>query len=117
MTAPADDVPVHIRSKADFDARVLQGGGICLVDLFSNRCPPCRALAPTISSLAEKYAGKVTVCKVNVDELAAVAARYRITAIPTVLVIKNGKVAQRLVGLRPEREYAGVLDKLLDEER
>ncbi len=117
VTAPADHALVHIDSEADFNARVLEPGGICLVDLFSNRCPPCRALAPTILSLAKEYAGKVTVCKVDVDRVPGVARRYRISAIPTVLIIKDGKLIDRLVGLRREDEYVVALDKLLNEEQ
>ena len=61
------------------------------VDLSSNRCPPCRGLAPTISSLAYKFADKPTVCKVDVDRIPVVAQRYGMSAIPTVLIINNGK--------------------------
>jgi thioredoxin 1 len=106
---------IHISSEADFKTHVLDATGICLVDLFSNRCPPCRVLAPTISLLADKYAGKIAVCKVDVDRVTAVAQRYRVRAIPTVLIIKNGKEVERLVGLRTEAEYAALLDKLTDE--
>ena len=97
---------IHINSKADFKTHVLDARGVCLVDLFSNRCPPCRVLAPIISSLADKYTGRVTVCKVDVDAVPAVAQQYGVRAIPTVLIIKNGKEVKRLVGLRPESEYA-----------
>ena len=92
---------------------MLDANGICLVDLFSDRCPPCRILAPTISSLADKYVGKVTVCKVDVDRVVPVAQRYGITVIPTVLIIKNGKEVERLVGLQPETRYVAILDKLV----
>jgi thioredoxin 1 len=112
---PARQTPLHIETMRDFDTHVLDAGGICLVDLFSNRCPPCQVLAPTISSLARKYAGKVTVCKVNVDYLPAVARRYGIRAIPTILIVKDGKVVNYLVGLRPEAQYVAVLDRLLAE--
>lgn len=114
-TKPVRQTPLHIESIDEFDTHVLDAGGICLVDLFSNRCLPCRILAPKISSLAKKYAGKVTVCKVNVDRVPAAARRYGIQAIPTVLIIKNGKVVERLVGLRREDEYVGILEKLLDD--
>jgi len=103
----------HINNETDFKIRVLNATGICLVDLFSDRCPPCRVLAPTISSLADKYAGKVTVCKVDVDRVLSVAQRYGIRAIPTVLIIKNGKEVERLVGLQPETRYVAILDKLV----
>jgi len=108
---------VHINSEVDFKTHVLDANGICLVDLFSNRCPPCRVLAPTISSLADKYAGKVTVCKVDVDRVPVVAQRYGVSAIPTVLIINNGKEIKRLVGLQSETEYAAVLDKLVGNDK
>ena len=107
---------VHIDSKADFKTHVLDKRGICLVDLFSNRCPPCRILAPIISSLAEKYAGSVTVCKVDVDRAPAVAQRYGVRAIPTVPIIQNGNEIKRFVGLQPETKYAELLDKLFDKD-
>jgi thioredoxin 1 len=105
---------LHIDNESDFEAKVLKASGICLVDLFSDRCPPCRMLAPTISSLADKYIGKVTVCKVNLDLAPAIAREYGVMAIPTVLIIKDGKEVKRLVGLRPESEYSNQLDKLID---
>jgi len=105
---------VHIDNEVDFKTHVLDAHGICLVDLFSNRCPPCQVLAPTISSLADKYAGKVTVCKVDVDRAPAVAQQYGVRAIPTVLIINNGKEVNRLVGLQSETEYIALLDKLVD---
>jgi thioredoxin 1 len=105
---------VHIESWAGFKTNVLDALGICLVDLFSNRCPPCRILAPTISSLADKYVRRVTVCKVDVDRVPEVAQRYAIRAIPTVLIISNGKEVKRLLGLRTEVEYVALLDKLTD---
>jgi thioredoxin 1 len=109
-----DNSVLHIDNKSDFEAKVLNVSGICLVDLFSNSCPPCRMLAPTISSLADKYKGKVTVCKVNLDRAPAIARQYSVMAIPTVLIIKDGKEVKRLVGLRPESEYANQLDRLID---
>jgi len=108
---------IHINSEADFKTLVLDAKGICLVDLFSNRCPPCRVLAPTISSLADKYVGRVTVCKVDVDRAPAVAQRYSVSAIPTVLIINNGKEIKRLIGLQSETEYIALLDKLVDKNK
>lgn len=108
---------IHINSEADFKTRVLDVNGVCLVDLFSNRCPPCRVLAPTISLLADKYAGKIAVCKVDVDRVTAVAQRYGVRAIPTVLIIKNGKEVERLVGLQSETDYIILLDKLVDKDK
>jgi thioredoxin 1 len=106
---------VEDQMKAGFKTHVFDVNGICLVELFSNRCPPCRTLAPTISSLADKYADKVTVCKIDVDRVTVIAEPYGVTAIPTVLIICNGKEVTRLVGLQSETKYTTVLDKLLGE--
>ena len=113
MKRSEKELLLHIKSESDFKARVLDAKGVYLVDLFSNRCPPCRALAPTIVSLAKEYAGKVTVCKVDVERVPGVARQYRVQAVPTVLVFSDGKVVKRFVGLRAESKYAAVLDKLL----
>ena len=83
------------------------------VDSSANRDLPCRALAPTISSLADRYTGKVIVCKVNLDRAPAIAREYRAMTIPTVLIIKDGKEVKRLVGLRPESEFTNQLDDLI----
>ena len=83
------------------------------MDLFANRCLSCRALAPTISPLADKYVDKVTGCKVSVDRTPAIAQEYKVMAIPTVLIIKDGREIKRLVGLRPESEYANHLEELI----
>jgi len=74
---------------------------------------PCRSLAPTISSLADRYTGKVIVCKVNLDRAPVIAREYGVMAIPTVLIIKYDKEVKRLVGLQPESEYADQLDELI----
>ncbi len=108
---------VHVNSEYDFKARVVDANEICLVDLFSDRCPPCRILAPTISSLADKYVGEVIVCKVNVDRVTVIAERYNVNAIPTVLFIKNGKELRRLVGLQSETKYVALLDKLVGKDK
>ena len=108
-----DSGVIHIDNESDFEAKVLNASGICLVDLFSDSCPPCRMLAPTISSLADRYTGKVAVCKVNLDRAPAIAREYKVMAIPTVLIIKDGKEMKRLVGLQPESEYADQLDELI----
>jgi len=108
---------VHIDSKADFKTDVLDKRGIYLVDLFSNRCPPCKILAPTILSLAQRYTGRVTVCKVDLDRVPWVARRYAVRAIPTVLIIKNGKEIKRFVGLQPETAYVALLDNLVGKDK
>ena len=83
---------------ADFDAEVLASGQPVLVDFWAEWCMPCRALAPTVDAIAQDYAGKAQVRKVNVDFNPATAARYGVRGIPTLIVFKNGEEAERIVG-------------------
>jgi len=102
----------HIGSTADFENRVLQADLPVLVDFYSDSCPPCRVLGPTIEKLATSYAGRAIVCKVNVNQLPQLAGRYGIRAIPAVLFFVRGEEKDRLVGLRSKAAYASMLDKL-----
>ncbi|UCG59720.1 MAG: thioredoxin fold domain-containing protein [Phycisphaerales bacterium] len=113
-SAEAKQTVIEIETESDFQSRVVEGEGVFLVDFFSYECPPCRALLPVLSNLGEKYAGKVTVCKVDVQETPELAREYGVQAIPVVLIIKGGEEITRMVGLRPETEYAAVLDRLLE---
>jgi thioredoxin 1 len=104
---------VHIDSVADFDRLVLNATAPVLVDFYSNSCPPCRQLAPTVEQLAEEYEGRAVVCKVNVEKAQALTRQYGIQGIPAVLFFKQGQETQRLVGLRPKSAYEQVLDRLI----
>ncbi|HNS20068.1 MAG TPA: thioredoxin [Sedimentisphaerales bacterium] len=104
---------LHINSAEDFDARVLRANQPVLVDFYADWCGPCRMLAPVIEKLAEQYAGRAIVVKVNVDRLPEVAGRYGIQGIPAVLFFHKGEEAERLVGVRPQGAYSEILDKLI----
>ena len=84
-------------TKDNFDETVNSGKTV-LLDFWATWCGPCMMLAPTIEALAKEYAGKVKVCKVNVDENMELAIRYKVEAIPTLIYIKNGEVVQKAVG-------------------
>lgn len=88
-------------TKANFN-EVVGRDGTVLVDFWAPWCGPCRMLAPAISKLAEEYAGRVTVGKVNVDEEPELAAAFNISSIPTLVVIKDGKIVSRATGARPK---------------
>ena len=92
-----------------FEAEVLKSDMPVLVDFWAPWCGPCRMLAPAVAQLAEEYEGKAKVCKVNVDEEPELARRFGIVSIPTVLVFKNGQLAETVVGLRPKSELEALL--------
>ena len=96
---------------ADFDAEVLASGQPVLVDFWAEWCMPCRALAPTVDAIAQDYAGKAQVRKVNVDFNPATAARYGVRGIPTLIVFKNGEEAERIVGAVGKGAIANALNK------
>jgi thioredoxin 1 len=73
-----------------------------LVDFWAPWCGPCKAIAPILEELAVEFGGKVQIAKVNIDENEAVAAEFGIRAIPTMLLFKNGKVADTIVGMMPK---------------
>ena len=97
-------------TEAAFDADVLKSETPVLVDFWAEWCGPCRQLGPTIDALADDYAGKAKVGKLNVDQEMGIAQRYGIRGIPALLIFKGGKVAGQLVGAVPKAE----IEKLLD---
>ena len=104
---------MHIDTVADFQSQVLNATVPVMVDFYSNSCPPCRALAPTVEELAEEYEGRAVICKVNVGKAQDLARQYGIQAIPAVVFFNGGQETQRLVGLRPKGSYSSVLDSMI----
>lgn len=97
-----------------FNEKVLKSDKLVMVDFWATWCGPCLALAPTLESLANEYEGRVSVARLNVDENHKVAARHRITSIPTIVFYKNGRLLGSLVGLRPKAQYKDIIEKLLE---
>ena len=100
-------------TKENFDGEVLKSDLPYLVDFWASWCGPCRMVAPIIDELAEEYAGKIKVGKVNVDEEGELASEYAIVSIPTIMIISGGKVVKKLVGARSKDEFCDELDSLL----
>jgi len=100
-------------SDASFDTEVIQSDKPVLVDFWAPWCGPCRMLSPLVDELSKEYDGKVKVGKLNTDDNAGVATRYRISAIPSLLFFKNGKLVDQLVGVHPKPEIKKRLDALL----
>lgn len=107
-------MPVEIQlSDESFDREIVQSGQPALVDFWAPWCAPCRMLTPVVEEVAQEYAGKVKVAKLNTDEHPNAAARYKISAIPTLLFFKGGQVVQQLVGVHSKAEIKKHLDSLL----
>lgn len=85
-------------TKQNFEAEVLQSDIPVLVDFYADWCGPCKMMAPVVEKLAEEFAGKVKVGKLNVDDDPEPAAKYRVASIPTFLIFKNGEVAGTAMG-------------------
>jgi len=99
-------------TQSNFATEVLQSASPVLVDFWAEWCGPCKALGPILDELAEEYNGKVRIGKVNIDEYQELAAQYRISSIPTLLLFKGGQVAEQLVGLRSKRDLKASFDRL-----
>ena len=96
-----------------FDSEVVKSETPVLVDFWAPWCGPCRMLSPVVDELSKEYNGKIKVGKLNTDDNTQVANRYRISAIPTLLFFKSGKVVDQLVGVHPKPEIKKRLDALL----
>jgi len=96
-----------------FETEVLQSAVPVVVDFWAEWCGPCRMVAPHLDAIAEEYAGKAKVVKVDVDSEPDLAGRYNVMSIPTLLFVKDGKVVDQSVGAEPKSSIAARLEKLL----
>ena len=99
-----------ITTDATFVADVLGSDIPVLVDFWAPWCGPCRIVGPIIDAVEKKISGKAKVFKLNVDENPKTAQNYEITGIPTILIFRNGKIEQRLVGVQQESVYLKALN-------
>lgn len=93
----------------NFEQEVVNADRPVCIDFWAPWCGPCRMLAPELKALADEYAGRVVVGKVNVDEEPELAAAFRVASIPTVVVIRDGKVVRTSVGYKPKEVLAALL--------
>ena len=97
----------------NFDADVLKSDKTVLVDFWAEWCGPCRMMAPAVDSVAEQYADRLKVGKLNVDESPSVTARYQIRGITTLLVFKGGEVREQFVGATSKDALVKMLERNL----
>lgn len=96
----------------NFEQEVISSDVPVLVDFWAEWCMPCRMLAPTIEELARDFAGRVKIGKLDTDANRDVAARYKINAIPTVMLFKGGAMVKQFVGMTPKQEFAQALEDM-----
>jgi len=96
-------------NEQSFEDLVIQSEKPVLVDFWAPWCGPCRAMTPAVEAVAEKFASNATVVKINVDENPSASAKYNVRGIPTLILFKNGKEANRLVGLQTQDQIARLI--------
>ncbi|QDU93657.1 thioredoxin [Lignipirellula cremea] len=104
--------PVKVTT-ADFEETVLGNSGLVMVDCYADWCGPCRLLAPAVAELAAEYEGRVLIAKLDTDANEEIAEKYEVTALPTLLFFKNGKLVDRARGLQPKKALDRRLQVLL----
>jgi thioredoxin 1 len=103
---------LHLDDKT-FDETLATTEGVLMVDFWAEWCGPCRAVAPVLEDLARSSGGKVTLAKVNVDENPALAARFGVRSIPTILFVKDGKVRDQAIGALPKAALQKKVDAIV----
>jgi len=101
-------------TKDNFESDVLGSGQPVLVDFWAEWCGPCRVLGPTVEEVAKDYSSTVKVGKLNVDQHPEIATRYGIRSIPTLLIFKDGRVQEQIVGAVPRQQITALLDKYIN---
>lgn len=94
----------------NFEEEVLKSDKPVLLDFWASWCGPCRMVAPTVEQIAEEEKGNIKVGKINVDEEAELASQFRIMSIPTLVVVKNGKVSATSIGVKPKKDILNLIN-------
>ena len=109
---PMNDLITHVSDDA-FEQQVLQSETPVLLDFWAEWCGPCKAIAPILDELAKQYEGKLRIVKINIDENQKTPRNYGVRGIPTLMVIKNGKVEATQIGAVSKGQLAQMIDKAI----
>ena len=104
---------VHVFTTENFDSEVLKSDTPVLVDFYADWCGPCKMMAPVVEKVSEEYEGKIKAGKINVDENPEIAGKYGVMTIPTIMVIKNGEVVDKTIGVQPKKALTTIIDQAL----
>jgi thioredoxin 1 len=108
----ASDKVAHV-TDSNFELEVMKSPTPVLVDFWAPWCGPCRAIAPIVEELADDYAGRLKVVKVNVDDNPTTPARFGVRGIPNLIIVKNGQVAEQIVGAVPKQHLVRAVDNAI----
>jgi len=98
----------------NFQEKVLKNTLPVVVDFWAEWCPPCKMITPHIDELAQEYEGKVAIGKMNADENTIVPGQYNVMSLPTVLIFKDGKPIQSLIGAQSKHTFKSAIEKVLN---
>lgn len=98
----------------NFESDVLKSDKPVLVDFWAEWCGPCKALGPVIDELANDYAGRVKIGKLNTDHSTSTSVRFSVSAIPTVILFNKGEIVEKFVGLRGKKDFQAAIDKVVN---
>lgn len=98
----------EVITSADFQSKVLDAKGLVLVDFFATWCGPCKRLAPVLDDVAQEMAGKAEVYKVDIDQSPDLAAAYRVSSVPTLILFEGGAIKNKTLGAVPKQQLMGM---------
>ena len=115
-TAEKGHITEEITTAEQYDAKIVGADKPVLVDFYATWCGPCQQLAPVLSELEKKYAGRINFYRIDVDKAKDLSSAHGIKALPTLLFYKDGEVVKRLVGYQSKDSLTRLLDSLLKAE-